>query len=743
MIPDPDSIDIKKLGDGGSVGTDTCAAAQKERKILVKTIGGRCHEQDCMNHLRNVWINGMSKDVSKFLNEYLADSLEEISSILRVNPDLSMVIRAYDKQFSGNCNYAKGGGEEFGQFMHDNHSEGYLYGVTRSAGSRQDLICMGSIAIYMNRNYNVEFLAEKLEMKDHENILEENLFTVLVSSEMISVARFWAIVHVAIVMPVRWLSGCTHELAEYNWGPRSMGRVIDALHSACLDILNDNQLIHDKSYMMHIFDEFAEELPPFKEYLQKMFEEKTSNYVVKREDKALPYKMLLEELFSPTDSDNKDSTPVLEEVAKIGVAALQRELEDKKKATFKYLSLSGSEFSWEHCPEQTKKDMLGMWATNDLAESSFGGVTLQVQCFGRIGLCNAAAISDMRMNSFLSRPTTSKEMESDKRGLVHGLPEELKITLLMVAMEDAPATRQSNRDALSKQREMKKKKKELAQQKELADKGDQYISSLIYHAMWGTEACWTTEKQITAGLKALQFKKDKLQALKDNIQMWWKGFGFEEQCKTTWSENGKQKTVSDLTKRLKEILKMWKKEKWVIPDKPKVPVRKRKDMAQLGTLTNFVKYLDEKAEAGSSEFENKYRQVWRERNIQGVSSLEDKRRQEVSPPAIDETLKGFRIEMVFEFDPIDEDGNVIETEPKELCWCSGTVKEICDGTWIKNGRERAVWKAGEAIEVDWDPIGDTIPGGVTRVAINPRKWNKDVVDGWRKHLPPIDYGLKE
>ena len=145
-----------------------------------------------------------------------------------MNPDLSTVIRAYDKCFSGNCNYAKGDGEEFLQFMHENYSDEYLYGVTRSAGSRQDLICMGSIAVYMNRNFNVEFLNEKLTMKDHENILEDNLFTILVSSEMISVARFWAIVHVSIVRPVRWLSGCTHELAEYNWGARSMGRVGDA-----------------------------------------------------------------------------------------------------------------------------------------------------------------------------------------------------------------------------------------------------------------------------------------------------------------------------------------------------------------------------------------------------------------------------------------------------------------------------------------------------------------------------------
>ena len=59
MIPDPKGIGIEKLGLGGLVNTDTCAATQKERRLIVETVGGRCHEQDCWNHLRNVWINGM------------------------------------------------------------------------------------------------------------------------------------------------------------------------------------------------------------------------------------------------------------------------------------------------------------------------------------------------------------------------------------------------------------------------------------------------------------------------------------------------------------------------------------------------------------------------------------------------------------------------------------------------------------------------------------------------------------
>ena len=49
---------------------------------------------------------------------------------------------------------------------------------------------------------------------------------------------------------------------------------------------------------------------------------------------------------------------MLETLGTIDIKAMIKELEDKTKDTYKYLSLSGSEYSWEHCPETTKKSML-------------------------------------------------------------------------------------------------------------------------------------------------------------------------------------------------------------------------------------------------------------------------------------------------------------------------------------------------------------------------------------------------
>ena len=110
MIPSPDSIDINKLGDSGTITTDTCNAKRKVRRLFVKAIDGCVNEQYCMKHLQNVWINGVAKAVSKFMNGFLEDSLDNISPFLRVSLYLANSIRDFHKEFSLNSNHPKGHG---------------------------------------------------------------------------------------------------------------------------------------------------------------------------------------------------------------------------------------------------------------------------------------------------------------------------------------------------------------------------------------------------------------------------------------------------------------------------------------------------------------------------------------------------------------------------------------------------------------------------------------------------------
>ena len=57
--------------------------------------------------------------------------------------------------------------------------------------------------------------------------------------------------------------------------------------------------------------------------------------------------------------------------------------------------------------------MIGKMVTNDLAESSFAGMTSQITNYGRINLFSAAGLSHISRNGFLFKPKTTKEIKED------------------------------------------------------------------------------------------------------------------------------------------------------------------------------------------------------------------------------------------------------------------------------------------------------------------------------------------
>ena len=150
-----------------------------------------------------------------------------------------------------------------------------LYHVERVQGSRQDMILEASLAIYMNGEVNIEFLYEFLRMpgKRRDNIFTQNVFVLLALSEMAAQSRFLCIVYFSICIPMRWLAGKTHEPKDFpvggppeeQWCMRSMVRVLDTLHEKLGEIIAFPYLFLSEQYMMNIFSEYANELPPFKD----------------------------------------------------------------------------------------------------------------------------------------------------------------------------------------------------------------------------------------------------------------------------------------------------------------------------------------------------------------------------------------------------------------------------------------------------------------------------------------------
>ena len=106
---------------------------------------------------------------------------------------------------------------------------------------------------------------------------------------------------------------------DYGWSYISRGKVLGNLRNDLDSIADQPELTHDKSFMMGMMDEWVEEFPPFREYVDHEFKiKKTSYFNSSSEMKAVLLEELRKELFHPTDQDNKDSTQMLE-LEKLGV----------------------------------------------------------------------------------------------------------------------------------------------------------------------------------------------------------------------------------------------------------------------------------------------------------------------------------------------------------------------------------------------------------------------------------------
>ena len=142
----------------------------------------------------------------------------------------------------------------------------------------------------------------------------------------------------------------------------------------------------------------------------------------------------------------------------------------------------------------------------------------------------------------------------------------------------------------------KRQKEEALKQLGLEKATEEHIECLIYHMMYGSERCWKTTDKVREGMKGLRYKKDKEQALKDNIQMRFRGLGWVD-CHTTWSKDGKKNTLHTLQGRFIEILGLT--DGWEVPEKPPTKVPRRKITSIMGTLCMKVQDMDKKAEACS------------------------------------------------------------------------------------------------------------------------------------------------
>ena len=367
-----------------------------------------------------------------------------------------------------------------------------------------------------------------------------------------------------------------------------MRRAIDALEEKMEQIVENPELLLDEVFMLGMFSEYQQELPPFKEYIDLTFKRKQMAVISRKSGtKVVHYARIRKTLFSPARTTDKETDSRVKDLAKVAAEAILCELHDKRKVTYKYLSRSGSEYSWNHPDnEHRKQSLLGCKATNDEAESALGGATSQLEKFGRIALNSAAAITDMRKNGFLHRPGRSKN-EKRTRGTFHQIDGKLRRAIVMVAMKDAGATRERRCRELEIQAKARRENEELAKKKNMEKATDAYIEASYLIQTYNSDACLKgSPKVVDRLLKRLKSDTAKYNALKTNISIRVKGFDWEW-ARHAWSKNGINYSVDCLARHLKWIIKEEKRRRLAIPTVPEPKVAKRQDGGVLGTLTDF------------------------------------------------------------------------------------------------------------------------------------------------------------
>ena len=165
------------------------------------------------------------------------------------------------------------------------------------------------------------------------------------------------------------------------------------------------------------------------------------------------------------------------------------------------------------------------------------------------------------------------------------------------------------------------------------------------------------------------------------------------ECETRWTVDGHELTIPELANRLKELIRMQQKKKWVIPEKPAVLVPKREKITFLGTATRQVGELDKKAKEEEYAIEDRARLDWKKREDTGCGGVHSNMQLYIAPKL--QSLIGVKISQYCSVD-MDESG----TE-KKLLWMHGVVKRVICGTWLVNANaQKNYWGVGKAAEVD-------------------------------------------
>ena len=82
----------------------------------------------------------------------------------------------------------------------------------------------------------------------------KKLWLELRSVEFVALLRVLSILHMSVVMPMRWIAGKCANLADYDFGVAEMGFTLDLMVKGMGKIAEDGQKGLNDDHMMKMFD---------------------------------------------------------------------------------------------------------------------------------------------------------------------------------------------------------------------------------------------------------------------------------------------------------------------------------------------------------------------------------------------------------------------------------------------------------------------------------------------------------
>jgi hypothetical protein len=158
----------------------------------------------------------------------------------------------------------------------------------------------------MNLPYYLQFLQWHSTVVGGKSnaILATKLYIMLRSMEVVALLRVLSILHLAVCMPTRWLAAKSHELLEFDFGYYDMGKVLTCREQSFESIIDDPSLILDKEFMLEqMFKVISDQVDPFTEYIEHMYEQKVTLSVTGVNNDDLFYDDLRFNLFYPLPAD--------------------------------------------------------------------------------------------------------------------------------------------------------------------------------------------------------------------------------------------------------------------------------------------------------------------------------------------------------------------------------------------------------------------------------------------------------